>query len=324
MICFRKAICVVSIGVACLVLMGYGSAHAGTIVWGNNASSIPGGGGNVTIEAFDASTGAVVQQFLVPNLTARAADGRGIAVLGHTIYYSTSSSGNIYVTNDSTHADLGVLVSTGLQGITNIATDGKLLYVTEYNNTTNVIHKYDLSGNPTGTISLGGPFGTTLGRDGFELTNTSIIANRGDATGPYDRYDLSGNLVQADFIDTASHGISFATGIAFDGTNYYVSDIIGGAGAHSRLAEFDGSGNFVQFIALGGPQPTSPGGRLLEDLAVLGNTAQNSSPVPEPSSLALIGIGLACISGYAWRRRRQERQTTSAETRLPNSAVPRR
>ena len=85
-------------------LLGLGSvspAHA-SIIWGNSASS-----GNVNLEAFDSATGLLVpgQQFLVPNLTARTDNGRGIALLGNTIYYTTANSGNIYVTDALTHAD---------------------------------------------------------------------------------------------------------------------------------------------------------------------------------------------------------------------------
>jgi hypothetical protein len=271
-----------------------GQARASEI-WGNNASF-----GNVTIESFDSTTGAVLQQFLAPNLTARNDNGRGIAVVGTTLYYTTADSGNIYVTNTITHTDLGVLVNTGLNGISNISEDGGKLYVTEYQNNTNIIHLYSLTGTPLGTIALGGPFGSTDGRDGFEVANNTLIANRGDAEGPYDKYDLSGNLLQAAFINPAANGINNPTGIAFDGTNYFVSDIF-----NNRLGKYDASGNFVGFVNLGLPQPQNGNGRLLEDLAVLGNTPGNGGGgVPEPNTLALLGVGVLGLLGY--RRRRQK------------------
>ena len=131
----------------CLIVNGT-SAH-GSIIWGNSASS-----GNVRLEAFDSVTGLLIpgQQFLVPNLTARADNGRGIAVLGNDIYYTTASSGNIYKTNSVTHADLGIVVNTGFAGIANLATDGVLLYASNYQVNTGAVNKYNLAGGLVGSI----------------------------------------------------------------------------------------------------------------------------------------------------------------------------
>src|SRR6202035_2908168 len=72
----------------------------------------------------------------------------------------------------------------------------------------------------------------------------------------YSIYDLSGNLVTANFIDTNGHGNG--TGIAFDGTDFFISDIF-----NNRITEWNGTnGQFIGAITLQGSHTS------VEDLSV--------------------------------------------------------
>ncbi|AEJ01159.1 PEP motif putative anchor domain protein [Nitrosomonas sp. Is79A3] len=284
-----------------------------SVVWGNSASS-----GNVNLEAFDTTTGLLVpgQQFLVPNPIAVNDNGRGVAVLGNDIYYTTASSGNIYKTNAITHADLGIVVNTGFNGIANIATDGTYLYANDYQATNGVINKYTTAGVLAGSITLTGPDAVGANsRDGFEVQNnpnilggaTTFIANRydggfgptnGSIIGAYDVYDSNGVEIISGFITPNDQGVGGATGIAFDGTNYFVSDIF-----NNRLLEYSGLGVYMTTIDLSGiPNPYT--GRLLEDLSAVGNTIDNPPPVPEPETYAMLLAGLGLL-GFIARRRKE-------------------
>lgn len=274
------------------------SAVAGTIVYGNNASF----NGTETIEAFDLSTGAQVANFIVPNAVANR-NGRGIAVVGTTIYYSNSDSGNVYKTNSVNHSDDGIAFTTNLSGIANIAFDGTALYVTGYNGTNNA-YRYSLGGTLLQTVA---GFGNS--RDGFEVANNNLIANRGDGEHVYDLYKLDGTLSISAFIDVAAKVTNFAgitTGITFDGTNYIISNPDGFSGPTTKLLIFDASGNYVRTQALAGSPAGAAGLRLLEDLSSLGNIPTNPpvTATPEPVTFLLLGSGFAGIAMVRARSRK--------------------
>lgn len=300
-----KSLVLALASVGCIIVNG-APAH-GSVIWGNSAS-----GGNVNLEAFDIENGTatLVQQFLVPNLTARSDNGRGVAILGDTLYYTTANSGNIYVTTASgAHPDLGILVNTGFPGIANVSTDGVFIYASSYQTNTGIVNKYNTSGQLVGTVTVG----TGQGRDGFEVQNnpnldggnTTFISNRGDLTSPYDVYAANGTLLVSAFIDPSKNGFGNGqTGIAYDGTNYFISDIFG-----NRLFEYSGTGAFIGIVNLSGiPNPFT--GRLLEDLSAVGNTVTNppnpppGGGVPEPSTLLLLSCGILGL--VAWRQQRRK------------------
>jgi hypothetical protein len=47
------------------------------------------------------------------------------------------------------------------------------------------------------------------------------------------------------------------------------------------------------------------------ELTALDIVGYNLSPVPEPGSLAFVGLTATALSGYAWRRRRRAKSITS-------------
>ena len=286
-----------SVGFAGSLLCASG-ASAATIVWGNNASAP----GTESIEAFSLDTGAQFASFLVPNPGSNQ-NGRGIAVVGSTIYYSNASGGDVYLTNTRNHSADGVAFNTGLNGIANIAWDGTALWVTGYNGTDNA-YRY----TPTGKL-LQTVVGFGNSRDGFEVANNQLIANRADGQNIYDLYDLNGVLKTSAFINTSlAPGFvpgSITTGITFDGTDYIIGNSPGFNGPTSQLLIYDSNGKYVRTQTLAG---TPPGGapRLLEDLSSLGNIPSNPPPTPgapEPASLGLLGAGVA--TGAILRARRK-------------------
>ncbi|MDB5049129.1 MAG: motif putative anchor domain protein [Fibrobacteres bacterium] len=111
-----------------LGLSGWHAAHATEVIWANES-----GHAYPYLEEFDLSTGALIQQFLAPNLEARglAGDdaGRGIEVLGNIIYYTSSASGKVFMTDATTHQDLGYAFDTGFHGIQSLSWDGEAFWL---------------------------------------------------------------------------------------------------------------------------------------------------------------------------------------------------
>ena len=103
----------------------------------------------------------------------------------------------------------------------------------------NVYH-YSPTGSLLGTVSLANCTGNC---DGLEYTNGDLIENRGDADGPYDLYSTGGTLLKSAFI--TGHDTNETTGIAFDGTDYYISNIF-----NQTISVYDGSGDFVRDFTL--------------------------------------------------------------------------
>ncbi|CAN5352894.1 hypothetical protein BH09GEM1_BH09GEM1_04960 [soil metagenome] len=259
-------------------------ALAQGILWGNSAQyTAP-----ANIESFNKLTGARTNQF-----AGASGNGRGVVVVGNTVYYTMVGENRIHKMNATTGADLGS-ISTTVASMSTIAWDGSQFWTSDYSGT-NKAFRINTSGTVTSTITL------SLANnymDGMEYFNGKLIANRDDGGSIYDIYDLSGALITAGFINAGST----STGIAFDGTNFYVSRIYNDA-----IGVYNGTtGAFIQDIAL-----TPGSGRLIEDLSVDYETRIDTQSTPEPASMVLLGTGLMAV-GFVTRIRRRRESTRAA------------
>lgn len=237
------------------LLVMAGTAAQALNLYGNSA-------GTNEIDVINPATGAVISHCLPGK-----GNGRGIVVVGTTAYYTIADNNNVYALNITNCADMGIAFSVaGATALSTIAYDGTNFWIGDYSGTNQAFYY-----SPTGTLIKSVHLANCTGHcDGLEYFNGKLISNRGDAaTGPYDVYDTNGTLLTAGFITTTFQ----ATGIAFDGTNFAVSDIFNG-----RVHFYNGTtGVEINSVPITG----GAFGPLIEDLSF---DYQQVLPTPTPSA----------------------------------------
>jgi len=263
-------------------------AQAQNFIYGNSASSIPG-----AMYKIDAATGVVAK-----TCPQSKGNGRGMVVVSNVVYFTVTSSGNIYKTNFNTCSDDGIAFAVpGASSLSTIAFDGTNFWIGDYAGSNKAFY-VSPSGVLLNTVTLANCTGNC---DGLEFFNGKLISNRGDAdTAGYDLYSTAGTLLTPAFIPATGFG---ATGIAFDGTNLFVSDIF-----NQKLQVYNGTtGAFVKTVTITGM--TSPN-NVLEDLSadysiVLGPpTGPQIVPTLNEWKLILLAGLLAVMALVVLRRRR--------------------
>ena len=285
-------------GFVCRLLGGFlffgvaAAASAQNLIYGDSA-------GSNRIDVINRDTGALIRS-CSPN----KGNGRGIVVVGSIGYYTVADTNNVYKIDLSSCTDLGIAFSvSGASGLSTIAYDGTNFWIGDYSGfSPGKAYYYSPTGALLKTITLANCGGSC---DGLEYFNGKLISNRGDAsTSGYDVYDTNGNLVTPQFIAPTTYS---GTGIAYDGTYFYVSDIF-----NAKIQVYDGtSGAFVKTLTL-----TNGTGFLIEDLSTDyaqrtdtgGGTTTPSAVAPVPTlsdlTLLLLALLLAAYGAASLRMRR--------------------
>lgn len=272
-----------ALGAAALALVVGGAAQAQQFVYGNSA-----GNGMYKI---DANTGVVVKA--CPQLKG---NGRGMVVVGNIAYFTVANSGTIYKTNFNTCSDDGVAFSVpGATGLSTIAFDGTNFWIGDYSGS-NKAYYVSPAGSLLKTVTLANCVSFC---DGLEFFNGKLISNRGDASNSgYDVYDTNGGLLQAQLI--APTGFA-GTGIAFDGTNLFVSDIF-----NQKLQVYNGTtGAFVKTITITGMTLANVIEDLSLDYAIILGPPTTAQDIPTMSEWTMIVMSaLLALIGIVMLRRR--------------------
>lgn len=294
-----------------LALVFVGGANADYVFVANNGSA--GTVGEYTLSDTGAAT--TVNASLITGLS----NATGVAVSGSNLYVESGSTVEQYTVNSNGTATLvNANLITGLSTAYSVAVSGNTLVLT--NGGTGTVQGYTLAGataTPSYTISsVGNPKAVAL------LSGNNLFVAAEDFVGEY-------NATTGAAITSFTTSLADPTGIAVSGSNLFVSDDDGGAGADT-VTEYTTSGGTPKTLISGLTTPygiavSSDGsvlyltdlndGKIGEYKATTGAAVSASAitglhdpygiaaeaSVPVPPSVLLIGSGLLGLAGI--RRR---------------------
>ena len=246
--------------------------------------------GTVGVAKFDSGTFTISDTFT--NLT--QSNGRGVVVVGSTMYYTDANSGSVYSYNTATHTDNGVLFAVaGSSGLSTAAFDGADLWLGDYSGT-NKAYQYSLTGTLLKTVTLSSCSSYCDGLEYFVQSGQGrLISNEADeAVGAqYDIYDTNGTVLTSHFITVSSTQCGCSgrgTGIAWDGTTFYVSNIDG------HISVYNGStGAYIATHPFAGTSASSFTG--VEDLSADYAVTLGPPTTPGPATFGLVICGLLLL-----------------------------
>jgi glutamine cyclotransferase len=276
---------------ASTALLAFSPAHADDTptLYGNSASF-----SNNPIHQIDKATGVEFQR----NVGQPNGNGRGVVTIGNNIYYTVVSDPHIYTMDKLSGLTTGSLLTQNAS-MSTLAWDGSNFWTADYSGTNQAFVIDPVTGMNIKTITL---TGAQNNMDGLEYFNGMLIGNRCDACNVYDIWDLDGNVLHFAFITAPSS----ATGIAYDGTNFYVSNIF-----DSSVGVYDyTTGNLLNTINL----TSQDGAFLIEDLSfdyAARSDTGGPGAVPEPSTWALMILGFGFIGGAMRSAKRRRKLSVS-------------
>jgi len=269
-----------------LVLAGYNAVVGTASIASSTAATAPRGVATVDASGNYILAATTSTSFSANNIRSGTSDGSGnfwaAGANGGTIYYNTATTA---ITNSATSVNNRIIQDIG----------GNLYFSTGSGSTRGI---YEISGTPTTT------------------GNTAVsLINNGASASPYD-FAFNANLTLAYVADsdafTTSSGIGGVEKWQYNGSawifDYSIS--LGTNGATGLAVNFSGANPTIY--------ATSADGTSLFDVVDTGATASGTllatasaneafrgldfAPTPEPSTLALAGVGVAAL--WNFRRRK--------------------